>query len=149
MLRAISAQTMDHRGPDFAEVGRAALAGMKSIFKTDQHVFIYPSSGTGAWEAALVNVLSEGDKVLMYETGHFATLWKKMAAKLGVDAEFIEGDWRRGGPRPDRSAAACGYRTGDQGGLRCSQRNLDRLCVAHRAGASGDRRGRPSGTADG
>ena len=100
VLRAISAQTIDHRGPDFAEVGKKALEGMKSIFKTSQNVVIYPASGTGAWEAALVNVLSEGDHVLMYETGHFATLWKKMAAKLGVNAEFIEGDWR-GGADPD------------------------------------------------
>lgn len=96
VLRAISAQTIDHRGPDFADVGLTAIAGMKSIFKTKQNVVIYPASGTGAWEAALVNVLSEGDKVLMYETGHFATLWKKMATKLGIDAEFIEGDWRGG-----------------------------------------------------
>ncbi|MCB5411269.1 pyridoxal-phosphate-dependent aminotransferase family protein [Pseudogemmobacter faecipullorum] len=100
VLRAISAQTIDHRGPDFAEVGKKALQGMKSIFKTSQNVVIYPASGTGAWEAALVNVLSEGDHVLMYETGHFATLWKKMAAKLGLKAEFIEGDWR-GGADPD------------------------------------------------
>lgn len=96
VLRAISAQTIDHRGPDFADVGKKAVQGMKSIFKTEQNVVIYPASGTGAWEAALVNVLSEGDKVLMYETGHFATLWKKMAAKLGLNAEFIEGDWRGG-----------------------------------------------------
>lgn len=96
VLRAISAQTIDHRGPDFADVGKKAIEGMKSIFKTKQHVVIYPASGTGAWEAALVNVLSEGDHVLMYETGHFATLWKKMASKLGVNAEFIEGDWRGG-----------------------------------------------------
>ncbi|HAR51390.1 pyridoxal-phosphate-dependent aminotransferase family protein [Roseovarius nubinhibens] len=96
VLRAISKQTMDHRGPDFAEVGLTAIAGMKTIFKTKQRVFIYPSSGTGAWEAALVNTLAEGDKVVMYETGHFATQWKKMASKLGIDAEFIEGDWRSG-----------------------------------------------------
>ncbi len=96
VLRAISAQTIDHRGPEFADVGKKALAGMKTIFKTEQNVVIYPASGTGAWEGALVNVLSEGDKVLMYETGHFATLWKKMASKLGLDAEFIEGDWRGG-----------------------------------------------------
>ncbi|WP_299359808.1 aminotransferase class V-fold PLP-dependent enzyme [uncultured Paracoccus sp.] len=96
VLRAISAQVIDHRGPDFAEVGTRALDGMKWVFKTAQDVFIYPASGTGAWEAALVNVLSQGDRVLMYETGHFAALWKKMAEKLGLKAEFIEGDWRSG-----------------------------------------------------
>jgi alanine-glyoxylate transaminase/serine-glyoxylate transaminase/serine-pyruvate transaminase len=96
ILRAISAQTIDHRGPGFADVGQRALDGMKSIFKTKQNVFIFPSSGTGAWEAALVNVLAEGDHVLMYETGHFATLWKKMADRLGINAEFIAGDWRGG-----------------------------------------------------
>jgi alanine-glyoxylate transaminase/serine-glyoxylate transaminase/serine-pyruvate transaminase len=100
VLRAISAQTIDHRGPDFAEVGQTALAGMRSIFKTLQDVIIYPASGTGAWEAALVNALSEGDRVLMYETGHFAAMWKKMAEKLGLRPEFIGGDWR-GGADPD------------------------------------------------
>ncbi len=101
ILRAISAQTIDHRGPDFAAVGQTALTGMKSIFKTESSVFIYPASGTGAWEAALVNTLSEGDRVLMYETGHFATLWMKMAEKLGLSPEFIDGDWR-GGADADR-----------------------------------------------
>ncbi|TYC67799.1 aminotransferase class V-fold PLP-dependent enzyme [Stappia sp. BW2] len=101
ILRAISAQTIDHRGPDFAQVGLDALSGMKSIFKTTQDVFIFPASGTGAWEAALVNTLSEGDRVLMYETGHFATLWMKMATRFGLKPEFIEGDWR-GGADPDR-----------------------------------------------
>ena len=82
VLRAISAQTIDHRGPEFALVGKQALDGMKSIFKITQDVIIYPASGTGAWEAALVNVLSQGERVLMYETGHFAALWTKVAAKL-------------------------------------------------------------------
>ena len=91
VLRAMSAQVIDHRGPEFGELGLKALAGMKMIFKTQQDVIIYPSSGTGAWEAVLANVLKEGDRVLMYETGHFATLWKKMAEKLGVRAEFIGG----------------------------------------------------------
>ncbi|KKL62963.1 hypothetical protein LCGC14_2179880, partial [marine sediment metagenome] len=96
ILSAISQQTIDHRGPDFAAVGLKALNGLKTIFKTEEHVFIYPASGTGAWEAALVNTLSPGDRVLMFETGHFATLWKKLAEKLGLKAEFIEGDWRGG-----------------------------------------------------
>ena len=100
ILRAISMQTIDHRGPSFAAVGEKALSGLKTIFKTQGDVFIYPASGTGAWEAALVNTLSPGDRVLMYETGHFATLWKALAEKLGLKAEFIEGDWR-GGADPD------------------------------------------------
>ena len=101
ILGAISRQTIDHRGPDFAKVGQRALSGLKTIFKTKEHVVIYPASGTGAWEAALVNVLSPGDRVLMFETGHFSTLWKKIADKLGLKAEFIQGDWR-GGADPDQ-----------------------------------------------
>ena len=104
ILNAISQQVIDHRGPDFAKVGSKALEGLKTIFKTESNVFIYPASGTGAWEAALVNVLSPGDKVLMYETGHFATLWKSMAERLGVNAEFIQGNWR-GGADPDQIEA--------------------------------------------
>jgi alanine-glyoxylate transaminase/serine-glyoxylate transaminase/serine-pyruvate transaminase len=87
---------IDHRGPDFQKLGRRVLDGVKSIFKTKGPVIIFPASGTGAWEAALVNVLSPGDTVLMYETGHFATLWKNMALKLGVVPEFIATDWRSG-----------------------------------------------------
>jgi alanine-glyoxylate transaminase / serine-glyoxylate transaminase / serine-pyruvate transaminase len=96
VLRAIDFPTMDHRGPDFGALGKAVLEGMKRVFKTSAHVVIYPASGTGAWEAALVNTLSPGDKVLMYETGHFATLWQKMAKRLGLEPEFIAGDWRTG-----------------------------------------------------
>ncbi|MBK8062686.1 MAG: aminotransferase class V-fold PLP-dependent enzyme [Betaproteobacteria bacterium] len=96
VLRAIDFPTMDHRGPDFAALGKACLSGMKKVFQTEAHVVIYPASGTGAWEAALVNTLSPGDKVLMYETGQFATLWQKLAARLGLDAEFMGGDWRHG-----------------------------------------------------
>ncbi len=96
ILRAIATQTIDHRGPDFAPVGRKALEGMKEIFQTSSNVFIYPSSGTGAWEAALVNSFSPGDKLVMFETGHFAMLWQKMARKIGLDTEVIEGDWRSG-----------------------------------------------------
>jgi len=97
VLRAIDFPTIDHRGPEFATLGKNVLAGMKRVFKSTQgEVVIYPASGTGAWEAALVNTLSPGDRVLMYETGHFATLWQKMAAKLGLDVEFIAADWRRG-----------------------------------------------------
>ncbi len=97
VLRAIDAATMDHRGPEFGELGKAALAGMKRVFQTTaSDVVIYPASGTGAWEAALVNTLSPGDRVLMVETGHFATLWQKMAGRLGLDVEFLPGDWRHG-----------------------------------------------------
>jgi alanine-glyoxylate transaminase/serine-glyoxylate transaminase/serine-pyruvate transaminase len=96
VLRAIDMPTMDHRGPDFAPLGKAVLEGMKRVFQTRSHVVIYPASGTGAWEAALANTLSPGDTVLMYETGHFATLWQKMALKLGLRPEFIAGDWRTG-----------------------------------------------------
>ena len=88
---------MDHRGPGFAELGKSVLSGMKRVFKSTRgEVVIYPASGTGAWEAALVNSLSAGDRVLMAETGHFATLWQKMAAKLGLEVEFLPGDWRHG-----------------------------------------------------
>jgi len=96
VLRAIDAPTMDHRGPEFGALGKDVLAGMKRVFKTDGHVVIYPASGTGAWEAALVNALSPGDKLLMSETGHFATLWQKMARRLGLEPEFLPGDWRSG-----------------------------------------------------
>ncbi|HXU43369.1 MAG TPA: aminotransferase class V-fold PLP-dependent enzyme [Burkholderiales bacterium] len=97
VLRAIDLPTMDHRGPEFADLGKAVLAGMKRVFKSTQgEVVIYPASGTGAWEAALVNTLSPGDRVLMAETGHFATLWQKMAAKLGLQVEFLSTDWRHG-----------------------------------------------------
>jgi alanine-glyoxylate transaminase/serine-glyoxylate transaminase/serine-pyruvate transaminase len=97
VLRAIDSPTVDHRGPEFGELGRVVLAGMKRVFKSTQgEVVIYPASGTGAWEAALVNTLSPGDRVLMAETGHFATLWQKMAAKLGLQVEFLSTDWRHG-----------------------------------------------------
>ena len=96
ILRAIDHPTIDHRGPEFADLGKAVLAGLKDIFKTRAHVIIYPSSGTGAWEAALVNTLSPGDRVLMFETGQFATLWQRIAVKLGLVVDFVPGDWRRG-----------------------------------------------------
>ncbi|NPT55324.1 pyridoxal-phosphate-dependent aminotransferase family protein [Paraburkholderia elongata] len=100
ILRAMSYPTIDHRGPEFGALGRSVLDGIKKIFKTQHPVVIYGASGTGAWEAALCNILSPGDTVLMFETGHFATLWKKMAENLGLKPEFlglpgIEG-WRNG-----------------------------------------------------
>jgi alanine-glyoxylate transaminase / serine-glyoxylate transaminase / serine-pyruvate transaminase len=96
VLRAMSAQTIDHRGPEFAELGRAVLDGIKPVFGTQGPVVIYPASGTGAWEAALVNTLSPGDRVLCFETGHFATLWQEMATGLGLEVDFVPGDWRHG-----------------------------------------------------
>ena len=96
ILRAMDYPTIDHRGPDFMNLTNDCLNGMKSIFKTDSNVIIFPASGTGAWEAALVNILNEDDLVLMVETGHFASLWNKMAIKLGIQTEFLETDWRRG-----------------------------------------------------
>ena len=96
VLRAIDRPTIDHRGPEFQRLGFEVLAGMRDIFKTQQPVIIYPASGTGAWEAALVNTLSPGDKVLMFETGQFASLWHEMATRLGLDVVWVPGDWRHG-----------------------------------------------------
>jgi alanine-glyoxylate transaminase / serine-glyoxylate transaminase / serine-pyruvate transaminase len=96
VLRAMDKQVIDHRGPEFQRLGLAVLEGCKAIFKTSGPVVIYPSSGTGAWEAAIVNTLSPGDKVLMVETGHFATLWRQMAGRWGIEVDFIPGDWRHG-----------------------------------------------------
>jgi alanine-glyoxylate transaminase/serine-glyoxylate transaminase/serine-pyruvate transaminase len=89
ILRAMSLPTIDHRGPEFGALGRKVLAGIREIFQTKHPVIIYPASGTGAWEAALVNTLSPGDHVLMYETGHFASLWAKLATRLGLSTEFL------------------------------------------------------------
>ena len=96
VLRAIDFPTIDHRGPEFQRLGLQILEQIKPVFGTQQPVVIYPGSGTGAWEAALVNTLSPGDQILMVETGHFATLWKKLADKLGLRPDFIPGSWRRG-----------------------------------------------------
>lgn len=96
ILRAMDYPTIDHRGPAFAALGKEVLQGLKAIFQTDGPVIIYPASGTGAWEAALVNLLSPGDRVLMFETGQFATLWRQLAERLGLEVEFLPGDWRRG-----------------------------------------------------
>ncbi len=96
VLRAIDHPTIDHRGPEFQRLGMKVLADARKVFQTAQPVVIYPASGTGAWEAALVNALSPGDLVLMAETGHFAALWKRLAERLGLVPEFIPGDWRSG-----------------------------------------------------
>ncbi|MFI6575043.1 pyridoxal-phosphate-dependent aminotransferase family protein [Nocardiopsis sp. NPDC050513] len=96
VLNAISFPTIDHRGPEFARLGREVIDGLKSVVRTEADAVIYPASGTGAWEAALVNTLSPGDRVLMFETGHFGTLWARLARDVGLDVTFVPGDWRSG-----------------------------------------------------
>jgi alanine-glyoxylate transaminase/serine-glyoxylate transaminase/serine-pyruvate transaminase len=96
VLRAIDRPTIDHRGPEFAQLGKDVLSGLKKVFRTSRPVVIFPASGTGAWEAALVNTLSPNDRVLMFETGHFAALWLEMATRLELRPEFVPGDWRHG-----------------------------------------------------
>src|SRR5687767_14727370 len=128
VLRAIDFPTIDHRGPEFAALGKEVLAGLKRVFKSRQdEVVIYPASGTGAWEAALVNTLSPGEHVLMTETGHFATLWQKMAAKLGVEVEFLPGDWRHGA---DPEAIEKRLRAD-------SAKRLKAVCVVHNETSTG------------
>jgi alanine-glyoxylate transaminase/serine-glyoxylate transaminase/serine-pyruvate transaminase len=127
ILRAMDMPTIDHRGPEFQKLGRRVLDGMKTIFKTANPVIIYPASGTGAWEAALVNVLSPGDKVLMFETGHFATLWKNMAIKLGLVPEFIASDWRIGA-----DAGAIEARLRDD-----ANHEIKAVCVVHNETSTG------------
>ncbi len=112
VLRAMAAPTIDHRGPDFAELGLHLLEAVKPVFGTTQPVVMYPASGTGAWEAALVNTLSPGDRVLCFETGHFSTLWTEMAGKLGLQVDQVPGDWRHGaspGAACERLAADTGH----------------------------------------
>ncbi|WP_066740831.1 alanine--glyoxylate aminotransferase family protein [Cupriavidus sp. D384] len=127
VLRAMDYPTIDHRGPEFQQLGKKVLADIRKVFQTEQPVVIYPASGTGAWEAALVNTLSPGDKVLMYETGHFASLWKKMADKLGLNPEFIVGDWRHG-----VDAAAIGARLADD-----RNHEIKAVCVVHNETSTG------------
>jgi alanine-glyoxylate transaminase/serine-glyoxylate transaminase/serine-pyruvate transaminase len=119
--------TMDHRGPDFGPLGQKVLAGMKSIFKCSGPVVIYPASGTGAWEAALANTMAEGDHAVMVETGHFAYLWSKLASKLGIKAEVLETDWRRGAD-PDQVEQR----------LRAdNNHSIKALCVVHNETSTG------------
>src|SRR6478752_4848538 len=94
VLRAIDTPVIDHRGPEFARLVRRSIEGLQSIFKTENPVIMYTATGTGAWEAALVNTLSAGDKVLFVETGQFALQWRQMAEKLGLEVEMIRTDWR-------------------------------------------------------
>jgi alanine-glyoxylate transaminase/serine-glyoxylate transaminase/serine-pyruvate transaminase len=127
VLRAIDRPTIDHRGPEFGALGRRVLEALKRVFRTRHPVVVYPASGTGAWEAALVNTLSPGDRVLMCETGHFATLWQRMAARLGLDAELIPGDWRHGAD-PD----AIGARLAEDRAQR-----IKAVCVVHNETSTG------------
>jgi alanine-glyoxylate transaminase/serine-glyoxylate transaminase/serine-pyruvate transaminase len=127
ILRAIDRPTIDHRGPEFGTLGRRVLEGMKQICKTRNPVVIFPASGTGAWEAALVNTLSPGDRILMYETGHFATLWQRMATRLALEAEFIPGDWRHGA-----DAAAIEARLAEDRAHR-----IKAVCVVHNETSTG------------
>jgi alanine-glyoxylate transaminase/serine-glyoxylate transaminase/serine-pyruvate transaminase len=127
VLRAMSAPTIDHRGPEFAELGREVLAGLGPVFGTTGPVVVYPGSGTGAWEAALVNTLSPGDRVLAFETGHFATLWQAMAASLGLEVDFVPGDWRHG-VDPALVAERLGADTGHQ---------IKAVCVVHNETSTG------------
>lgn len=127
ILRAIDMPVIDHRGPGFADLGNKVLDGIKTIFQTQQPVIIYPASGTGAWEAALVNALSPGDRVLMVETGHFAALWKQLAGKLGLQAELIETDWRRGAD-PELIEAALRADT---------NKDIKAVCVVHNETSTG------------
>src|SRR5216684_838271 len=127
VLRAIDRPTIDHRGPEFAKLGKEVLAGLRKVFRTSQPVLIYPASGTGAWEAAMVNTLSPGDRVLMFETGHFATLWHEMARRLDLRADFVPGDWRRG---VDPAAVEQKLR-GD------AQHEIRAVCVVHNETSTG------------
>jgi len=127
ILRAIDHPTIDHRGPEFQQLGRSVLGGIRRIFQTDSPVVIYPASGTGAWEAALVNTLSPGDAVLMCETGQFATLWRRLAERLGLAVEFIPGDWRHGAD-PDAIGARLAADTGHR---------IRAVCVVHNETSTG------------
>ena len=127
ILRAMDYPTIDHRGPEFQRLGRSVLGGIRQIFATTGPVVIYPASGTGAWEAALVNTLSPGDTVLMCETGQFATLWRRLAQRLGLTVEFIAGDWRHG---VDPQAVEEALRAD-------SAKKIKALCVVHNETSTG------------
>jgi alanine-glyoxylate transaminase / serine-glyoxylate transaminase / serine-pyruvate transaminase len=127
VLRAIDAPIIDHRGPEFAKIAKRVLEGIKAIFKTTNPVIIWTATGTGAWEAALVNTLSAGDRVLMVETGQFATLWKNMALKLGLKPEFIPTDWRTGA---DPAAIEAALKEDKAHGIKA-------VCVLHNETATG------------
>ena len=127
VLRAMDNPTIDHRGPEFQIIGKKVLSDIKRVFQTTGPVVIYGSSGTGAWEAALVNTLSPGDTVLMYETGHFAALWKKLSERIGLAPEFLPGDWRQG---VDASRIAARL-TED------TQHQIKAVCIVHNETSTG------------
>ncbi|MFZ4407439.1 MAG: pyridoxal-phosphate-dependent aminotransferase family protein, partial [Paracraurococcus sp.] len=127
VLRAMDYPTMDHRGPDFGKFGKQLLEKLRGIFKTAQPVIVFPTSGTGAWEAALANTLSPGDRVLMCETGWFAHLWQELAGRLGLTPELIETDWRRGA---DAAAIEAVLREDKAHGIRA-------VCVVHNETSTG------------
>src|SRR5580704_16466322 len=127
VLRAISEPTIDHRGPDFAGLGRSVLTGLKRVFQTNGPVVIFPASGTGAWEAALVNTLSPGDAVVMSQTGWFASLWSEMAKRLGLEPILLETDWRRGADPAAIEAAL----EADKG------KKIRAVCVVHNETSTG------------
>ncbi|HEY0543734.1 MAG TPA: aminotransferase class V-fold PLP-dependent enzyme [Actinoallomurus sp.] len=127
VLRAIAAPTIDHRGPEFAALGLHLLEAIKPVFGTTGPVVIYPASGTGAWEAALVNTLSPGDRVLCFETGHFAALWRNMASGLGLNVDFVPGDWRHGAdPQTVEERLAAD-----------TSRSIKAVCVVHNETSTG------------
>src|SRR6266849_5120062 len=126
VLRAMAAPTIDHRGPEFAELARQVLAGVGRLCGTTRPVALYPCSGTGAWEAALVNTLSPGDRILAFDTGHFVTLWSRMAASLGLEVDFVPGDWRRA-IHPRQVEEKLSADPGRQGSHDRSERDLHRL----------------------
>src|SRR5215218_7841688 len=127
VLRALSAPTIDHRGPEFAALAHDVLERLPDVFATSGPVVVYPSSGTGAWEAALVNTLSPGDRVLAFETGHFATLWRGLAERLGLEVDFVPGDWRHG---VDRDTVAERLSADRDGAIRA-------VCVVHNETSTG------------
>ncbi len=127
ILRAMDFPTIDHRSEEFFVLAKKCLSGIKDIFKTKNHVIIYPASGTGAWEAALVNTLSPGDTVLMVETGHFASLWVKLAKRLGLKAELIETNWRRGADADEISQRLSSDKTG----------KIKAVCIVHNETSTG------------
>ena len=127
VMRAMDSPIIDHRGPEFPKLARKRLDGIKTIFKTTNPVIIYTATGTGAWEAALVNTLSPGDRVLMVETGQFATLWKKMAEAIGLKPEFIKTDWRIGAD----PAAIEDYLRKD------TKKEIKAVCVLHNETSTG------------
>jgi alanine-glyoxylate transaminase / serine-glyoxylate transaminase / serine-pyruvate transaminase len=127
ILAAIAKPTIDHRGPEFQALGREVLDGVRAVFKTSGPVVIYPASGTGAWEAALVNTLSPGDAVLMSETGWFSTLWSRMATKIGLQPEVLPGDWRTGA-----EADAIESRLAED-----RERRIKAVCVVHNETSTG------------